>query len=51
MYRYLRKYLRETLEGRRRMGRPKLRCLEDAEKNLRQTKVKRRRENAVEREE
>ena len=35
------KVLESKLEGRRRMGRPRLRCLEDAEKNIRETKAKR----------
>jgi hypothetical protein len=44
------KILESKLERRRRrMGRPRLRCLEDAEKNLRKTKVKRRRQKAVDR--
>jgi hypothetical protein len=38
-------------EGRRRMGRPRLRWLEDAEKSLWEMKVKRWREKAMEREE
>jgi len=38
-------------EGSRRRGRPRLRWLEDAEKDLREMKVKRRRQKAVDREE
>jgi len=37
-------------EARRRMGRSRLRWLEDVEKDLRQMKVKRRRQKAVDRE-
>ena len=36
-------------EGRRRMGRRRLRWLEDAEKDLRENKVKRWRQEAVDR--
>ena len=39
------------MEGRRRMGRPKLRWLEDVEKDLRELKFKRWRQMAVDREE
>jgi hypothetical protein len=39
------------MKGRRRMGRPKFRCLEDVEKNLRELKFKRWRQMAVDREE
>jgi hypothetical protein len=45
------KILESKMEGRRRMGSPRLRYLEDAEKNLRETKVKRWRQKAVDREE
>jgi len=38
-------------EGRKRMGSPRLRWLEDAEKNLWDMKVKRWRQKAVDREE
>jgi hypothetical protein len=39
------------MKGRRRMGRPKFRCLEDVENNLRELKFKRWRQMAVDREE
>jgi hypothetical protein len=39
------------VEGRRRMGRPKLRWLEDVKKDLRELKFKRWRQIAVDREE
>ena len=45
------KILESELEGKRRMGRPRLRCLENAEKDVRDTNVRRWRQKAVGREE
>jgi hypothetical protein len=45
------KIFESTLEGRRRMGRSRLRWLEDVEKDLGEMKVKRWRQKAVDREE
>jgi hypothetical protein len=39
--RKVKKIVESKLEGNRRRGRPRLRWLEDAEKNLRQMKIKR----------
>jgi hypothetical protein len=40
--RTVKKILQSKTEGSRRMGRPRLRCLEEGEKDLREMKVKRR---------
>jgi hypothetical protein len=47
----VKKIVESKPEGRRKNGRPRFRWLEDAEKNLREMKVKRWREKAVDREE
>jgi hypothetical protein len=46
-----RQIFESKLEGRRRTGRPRPRWLEDVEKVLREMKVKRRQQKAVDREE
>jgi hypothetical protein len=46
-----RQIFESKLEGRKRRGRPRLRWLEDVEMVLREMKVKRRRQKAVDREE
>jgi len=48
--RVLEKIFESEREARRRMGRSRLRWLEDVEMDLRQTKVKRRRQKVVDRE-
>jgi hypothetical protein len=47
----VKKTLEIKLEGRRRMGRRRMRCLEDPENNPRESKVKRRLKKAADREE
>jgi len=49
--RTVKKIFENKLEGNRRKGRPRLRWLEDAAKDLREMKAKRWRQNAVDREE
>jgi hypothetical protein len=47
--RIARKILESKLGEKRIIGRPRLRWLEDAEKDLRETNVKRWRQNAIDR--